>query len=374
MPVAGLRKVEVVPGAGFVDVEVALVAGFPDTDLRRLAESPALGAAAAAAEGRNEEVEDFFAGAAPGVSVLLDAVRGLRAIDELVAGVVLAGLGAVDDLITGAFEVLTVVRTVEERRVFALEAVELGRGARGAPTVGGLPIEPVVSFGFGFGCAAAAAGGLGVEDVALEGRDLAIVGLVKEVAGFFRLAEALLDGAAGSGEAVGAGSSAVGGTSVRSASGVGGTSCTSGTFRSERDNLVPSLYFAPSSPFIGAGVETGRPDPATSWAVGGIVGWSLSAHVQAEALVPLALESFPVSCWAIARGLVASIEGLRGSGAAVVLPCTPATPAGLEVEFRFCDVSNFPIRFATEGRGRSSGSGLFREGKDGQRRVGRHGE
>lgn len=74
----------------------------------------------------------------------------------------------------------------------------------------------------------------------------------------------------------------------------------------------------------------------------------------------------------IARGLVAPsvpVDGLRGSGAVEELPGAPGTPAGLEVEFRFCDVvSNFPIRFATEGRGRSSGRGLFREGKSDQRR------
>lgn len=361
---------EVVPGAGFVDAEAALVAGFPDTDLRRPAEPP-VPDPTAVAEGRNEEVDDFFAGAAPGVSVLPDPVGVLRAIDELVAGVVLAGLGAVDGLDTGGFGVLTVVRTVEVGRVFALEP---GRGARGAPAAGGLPIEPVV--GFGLGTAAAAVEGLGVEEVALEGRNLAIVGFAREVAGFFGLAGAFLDGAAGSREAVGAGSPAAGRASVCSASGVGGTSCTSGTFRSERDKLVSSLYFALSSPFIGAGVETGTPDPASSWTVGGVVGLSLSPHFRAEALVPLVLESFPVSCWAIARGLVApsvSIDGLRASGAAVVLPGAPATPTGLEVGFRFCDVSNFPIRFATEGRGRSSGSGLFREGKNDQRRVGRHG-
>lgn len=129
-------------------------------------------------------------------------------------------------------------------------------------------------------------------------------------------------------------------------------------------------------PFVGAGVEPGTSDPASSWAAG-VVGFSLSACFQAEAPAPSALESFPVSCWAIARGLVASsapVDGLRGIGAVAGLPGAPATPAGLEAEFRFCDVvSNFPIRFATEGRGRSSGSGLFREGKSDQhRRVSLH--
>jgi hypothetical protein len=160
-------------------------------------------------------------------------------------------------------------------------------------------------------------------------------------------------------------------------SGVGGVSCTSGTFRSETNNLVSSLYFAVSLPFVGAGVETGTLDPASSW-VAGVVGSSLGESFQVGALALSALESFPLSCWAIARGLVAPSvpdEGLRGSGGAVELPGAPATPAGLEVELRFCDVvSNFPIRLATEGRGRSSGSGLFRERKNDQRRVCIHGE
>lgn len=67
-------------------------------------------------------------------------------------------------------------------------------------------------------------------------------------------------------------------------------------------------------------------------------------------------------------------EGLCSIGAVVEPPGAPATPAGLEVEPRFCDVvSNFPIRFATEGRGRSSGSGLFQDGRNDQRRMSIHG-
>ena len=131
-------------------------------------------------------------------------------------------------------------------------------------------------------------------------------------------------------------------------------------------------------PFVGAGVEKGTPDPASSWVVAGVVGSSLCGRFKAGALAPSALESFPLSSWAIARGLVAlSVldEGLRSSGAVVELPGAPATPAGLDAEPRFCDVvSNFPIRFATEGRGRSSGSGLFREGRNDQRRMGIHRE
>lgn len=104
---------------------------------------------------------------------------------------------------------------------------------------------------------------------------------------------------------------------------------------------------------------------------------SLCGRFEGGALAPSALESFPLSSWAIARGLVAPSvpdEGLRGSGAVIELPGAPATPAGLDAEPRFCDVSNFPIRFATEGRGRSSGSGLFQERKNDQRRIGMHGE
>ena len=130
---------------------------------------------------------------------------------------------------------------------------------------------------------------------------------------------------------------------------------------------MPSVQFTASPPFVGAGVETGTPDPAPSGVVAGVVGLWLCGRFKAGALAPSALESFSLSNWAIARGLVAlSVpdEGLRSrSGCAVVeLPGAPATPAGLDAEPRFCDVvSNFPIRFATEGRGRSSGRGLFRE-------------
>lgn len=240
--VAGLRPVEVV--VGFVDV-VELVLGFPDTDLRRLAVPPALDPAAAveeeaAAEGRNDEVEGFLAGAAPGVSVLPDPVGVLRAIVELAAGVALAGLGEADGLGTGGLELVAVVRTVEEGRALALDAVEPGRGARGVLATGGLPIEPVVGLGFG-AAAAPAVGGLGVEEVAMEARALAVVGLVREVPGFFGLAGGFVGGADGSKEAVGAGSSAARGASGCSVTGVGGTSCTLGTFKSDIDNWVPSL-------------------------------------------------------------------------------------------------------------------------------------
>jgi hypothetical protein len=133
------------------------------------------------------------------------------------------------------------------------------------------------------------------------------------------------------------------------------------------------LYFAASSLSVGAGVDASRSDPASTWA-----GLSLSARFPVEALASPALESFPMSCWEIARGLAGSsvpVESLRGSGTAVALPGEPTPLAKLEVELRFCDVvSNFPMRFATEGRGRSSGSGLSRERKNDQRRVGLHGE
>jgi hypothetical protein len=157
-------------------------------------------------------------------------------------------------------------------------------------------------------------------------------------------------------------------------SGVGGTSCTSGTLIPEIDSWVLPLYFSVSLPFVGAGVDTGAPEPASSCAADGGVDLWLGERFEAGALAPSALESFPLSSWAIARGLVAPSvpdEGLCSNGAVVELPGASATPAGLEVEARFCDVvSNFPIRFATEGRGRSSGSGLFQDGENDQRRVG----
>lgn len=190
---AGLRTVELAPVAGFVEVDVELVAGFPDADLRRLAAPPALdpGAEEAATEGRNDEVEGFFVGAAPGVSELPDPVAVFRAVVELVVGVALAGLGAVNGLDTGGFAVAEVVRTAEEGRVFALDVVELGRGARRAAETGGLPIEPVV--GFGLGAATVTVEDLDVDDVAVEGRDFAVVGLAREVVGFFGLARGFLD-------------------------------------------------------------------------------------------------------------------------------------------------------------------------------------
>ena len=193
---AGLRTAEVAPVAGFVEVKVELVAGFPDADLRRLAAPPALdpGTAVeeeAAAEGRNDDVEAFFAGAAPGVSELPDPVAVCRAIVELVVGVALAGLGLVEDLCTGGFRVVEVVRTVEAERVFALDVVELGRGARAVAATGGLPIEPVV--GFGFGATTIAVEGLDVEEVAVEGRGFAVVGLARDVGGFFGVTGGLLD-------------------------------------------------------------------------------------------------------------------------------------------------------------------------------------
>lgn len=241
--VAVLRTFEVAPVAGFVDV-VELELAFPDTDLRRLAAPPALDPVAeveeeAVVEGRNDDVEGFFAGAAPGVSVLPDPVGVFRAIVEPVVRVVLAALEVADGLVTGGFEVVMVVRAVEEGRALVLDVVEPGRGARGVIATGGLPIEPVV--GFGFGAAAAVVGGLGVEEVAVEGRALAVVGLFREVAGFFGLAGGFLDGADGSEEVAGAGSSATGRASGCSVSGVGGTSCTSGTFKSDMDNWTPSL-------------------------------------------------------------------------------------------------------------------------------------
>lgn len=241
--VAGLRTVEVAPVAGFVDV-VELELGFPDTDLRRLDAPPALGPAAAVeeeavAEGRNDEVEGFFAGTAPGVSVLPDPVGVFRMLVEPVVGLALVAFGVVDGLVTVGLEVVAVVRTVEEGRALGLDGVEPGRGARGVIATGGLPMEPVV--GLGFGTAAAAVGGLAVEAVEAEGRALVVVGLVREVAGFFGLAGGFLDGADGSAEVLGAGSSAAGGASGCSVSGVGGTSCTSGTVKSDIDNWTPLL-------------------------------------------------------------------------------------------------------------------------------------
>jgi hypothetical protein len=212
--VAGLRAVEVAPVADFVaDVGVGLVVGFADTDLRRLAAPPAADADAAA-EGRNDEAEGFFAGAAPDVSVLPDPVGVFRAIVELPDGLVLAvdedgaaGLG------TGGLGV---------GRATALGVVEPGRGARGVPAeaegVGfawGLPIEPVVGLSFGavaVGVAPAAVGSLEVEEVAVEGRVLVVVVLAREVAGFFGLAGSfLVAGVAGavSDEVAGVSSSAV---------------------------------------------------------------------------------------------------------------------------------------------------------------------
>ena len=167
--VAGLRTTELVPVAGFADIEVELVVGFPDADLRRLAAPPALDPGTVveeeATEGRNDEVEAFFAGAAPGVSELPDPVAVFRAIVELVVGVAPAGLGLVDSLGTGGFRVAEVVRTVEEGRAFALDVEELGRGARGVAATGGFPIEPVV--GFGFDATFVAVEGLEVEEVAV---------------------------------------------------------------------------------------------------------------------------------------------------------------------------------------------------------------
>ena len=375
MLAAGLRAVEVVPVAGLVDVEVELVAGFSDTDLRRFVVPPALGLATpvatpvaaveeAVAEGRNDEVEGFFAGTAPGVRVLPDPVGVFRALVELVAGVVFAGLRVVDGLGTAGLEVVTAVRTVEDGRPIALDAVELGLGARGAAAAGGLPIKLVVCFGLG--ATAAEVEDFEEEVVVAAGRGFAVDGFAREVAVFFGLARSLLDGIEGPGEAVGASTSTSGGASGCSVSGVGGTSCTSGILRSETNNWVPPVYFAVSSPFVGAGVEPGTSDPGSSWAVAEVVDLSLSARFQDGALALSEPKSFPVSCWAIARGLVAPsvpVESLRGSGAIVEPPGAPTMPAGLEVEVRFCDVvSNLPIRFATEGRGLSSGSGLFREG------------
>lgn len=169
--VIGLRITELAPVAGFVDIEVELVGGFPDADLRRLAAPPALDPGTAVeeeeeAEGRNDEVEAFFTGAAPGVSELPGPVAVFRAIVELVVGVAFAGLGLVDGLGTEGFRVVEVVRTLEEGRAVALDVVESGRGARGVATTGGLPIEPVV--GFGFGATTVAVEGLEVEEVAVE--------------------------------------------------------------------------------------------------------------------------------------------------------------------------------------------------------------
>lgn len=194
--VVGLRTDEVAPVAGFVDVELELVAGFPDADLRRLTAPPALdpGAAveeAAAAEGRNDELEAFFAGAAPGASELPDPVAVFRAVVELVVGVALEGLGLVEALGTGGFRVVEVVRTVEAERAFALDVVELGRGARGVAATGGLPIEPVVAFGFG--ATTVAVEGLEVEEVAVAGRGFVVGGLARDVAGFFGLTGGFLD-------------------------------------------------------------------------------------------------------------------------------------------------------------------------------------
>jgi hypothetical protein len=112
---ADLRTAELAPVACFVEVEVELVAGLPDADLRRLAAPPALDPAAAveeeaATEGRNDEVEGFFAGTVPGVSELPDPVAVFRTLVELVVGVALAGLGVVDGLGTGGFVVVEVVR------------------------------------------------------------------------------------------------------------------------------------------------------------------------------------------------------------------------------------------------------------------------
>lgn len=250
MLVAGLRTVEVAPVAGFADV-VELEPGFPDTDLRRLDAPPALDPAAAVeeeavAEGRNDEVEGFFAGTAPAVSVLPDPVGVFRAIVEAVVGLALVAFGVVDGLVTVGLEVVADVRTVEEGRALGLDGVEPGRGARGVIATGGLPMEPVV--GLGFGTTAAAVGGLAVEAVEAEGRALVVVvGLVREVAGFFGLAGGFLDGADGadgadgSEEVLGAGSSAAGGASGCSVSGVGGTSFTSGTCKSDIDNWTPLL-------------------------------------------------------------------------------------------------------------------------------------
>ena len=170
--VAGLRTTKLAPVGGFVDIEVELVVGFPDADLRRLAAPPVLEPGTAveeeeATEGRKDEVEAFFAGAAPGVSELPDPVAAVfRATVELVVGVAVAGLGLVDGLGTGGFRVVEVVRTVEEGRAFVLDVVELGRGAREVVATGGFPIEPVV--GFGFGATIVAVEGLEAEEVAVE--------------------------------------------------------------------------------------------------------------------------------------------------------------------------------------------------------------
>jgi len=59
---------------------------------------------------------------------------------------------------------------------------------------GGLPIEPVVDFAFG--ATNAAVEGFEVEEVAVEGRGfvvVVVVGLAREVVGFFGLAGGLLD-------------------------------------------------------------------------------------------------------------------------------------------------------------------------------------
>jgi hypothetical protein len=203
---------------------VELVVAFPDTDLRRLAVPPATLDPAAAAEGRSDEVEGLFAGAGPGVSVLADAVGAFRAVVAVVAGVALAGFWVVDGLGTAGFVVTAVVRPAEGGRAVAVDVVELTLGARGAVVVGGLPIEPVVGFGFG---AAAEVEGLEVEGVAAEGRVLAVVGLATEPAGFFGLVGGFLKLAAVSCEVVGTGPPpAAGGASGCSVSGVGGTSCT----------------------------------------------------------------------------------------------------------------------------------------------------
>jgi hypothetical protein len=68
--------------------------------------------------------------------------------------------------------------------------VELGRGTRGVAETGGLPIEPIV--GFGFVTTGVAVEGFEVEGVAVEGRGFVVVGLAREVAGFFGLAGGFL--------------------------------------------------------------------------------------------------------------------------------------------------------------------------------------